>query len=149
MLDRLGLDRTMAETPDYVHLVVEATKHAFKVRDRYITDPAELKIDPQALLTRRRSSELAAKIDRKPAAAVGDRNQARRHHLDGRDRPQRTGGLVHSEHLPRVRQRRRAGRHRHRLAESGCIVPTRAATTAGVAAAEESRSIRSIRPPRA
>ena len=34
----------------YVHACVEATKQAFKIRDREITDPAHMRIDPQGLL---------------------------------------------------------------------------------------------------
>ena len=75
MLDAVGLDATLAETPDYVHLVVEATKRAFEVRDRYITDPAELKFDPQAALSRDALSVLAAKIDRATAASWGTRTK--------------------------------------------------------------------------
>ena len=68
MLDRCGLDRTMAERADFVHLTVEATKQAFKLRDRYICDPRDLQIDAQALLQARHLTELAARIDRKSAA---------------------------------------------------------------------------------
>jgi oxamate amidohydrolase len=75
MLDAVGLDAALAETPDYVHLVVEATKRAFEVRDRYITDPAELKIDAQAALSEDALSALAGKIDRATAAAWGTRTK--------------------------------------------------------------------------
>lgn len=36
--------------PAFVHACVEATKQAFHVRDRHITDPAYMEIDPQDLL---------------------------------------------------------------------------------------------------
>jgi len=71
MLDAAGLDASMADSPDYVHLVVEATKRAFEIRDAHIADPAEMKIDPQALLSPDALSALAAKIDRKTALPWG------------------------------------------------------------------------------
>src|SRR3954468_1804860 len=39
ILDRLHVERVDASSADYVHLCVEATKQAFGVRDRYVTDP--------------------------------------------------------------------------------------------------------------
>jgi len=61
------LDRLL--TPDmdplgapFVHACVEATKQAFAVRDRDITDPAYMTIDPQALLDARTLDEMAARI---------------------------------------------------------------------------------------
>src|SRR6185295_9192674 len=47
ILDRLKLGGVPADSPDYVHLCVEATKQAFLVRDRHITDPAFMSVDPQ------------------------------------------------------------------------------------------------------
>jgi gamma-glutamyltranspeptidase/glutathione hydrolase len=44
LFDRLNC--AQAESFDYIHGLVEATKQAFRVRDRYVTDPAYLKIDP-------------------------------------------------------------------------------------------------------
>jgi oxamate amidohydrolase len=68
MLERCGFDRAMAQHADFVHLVVEATKQAFKVRDQYICDPRDLQIDVQALLVPQKLAELAAGIDRKTAS---------------------------------------------------------------------------------
>src|SRR5690606_41632063 len=34
-----------------LHLVVEATKQAFAIRDKYVCDPAYMEIDPQDCLT--------------------------------------------------------------------------------------------------
>ncbi len=56
---------------DYVHLCVEATKQAFAVRDRSITDPAYMKVDAQSLLAPAAVRALAANIDRGKAAAWG------------------------------------------------------------------------------
>jgi len=75
ILDRLGLDPAIAETADYVHLVVEATKQAFKIRDRHIADPAAMTIDPQALLSREALSELAGQVDRTKALPWGARTK--------------------------------------------------------------------------
>lgn len=50
ILDRLNLGRYQEDSLEYVHLVVEATKQAFLIRDRYVSDPAYMTIDPQACL---------------------------------------------------------------------------------------------------
>jgi oxamate amidohydrolase len=71
VLDRLALDPQWADSADYVHLVVEATKQSFGVRDRHLTDPADMTIDPQAALREGALVQLAAKIDRRTAAAWG------------------------------------------------------------------------------
>jgi gamma-glutamyltranspeptidase/glutathione hydrolase len=49
--------------PDYVHACVEATKQAFLVRDRVITDPQYMDVDPQSLLQPDRLDALVAGID--------------------------------------------------------------------------------------
>jgi gamma-glutamyltranspeptidase len=54
--------------PDYVHLIVEATKQAFADRDRYLTDPDFNKIPLGYLLSPEHGRELAARIDMKSAA---------------------------------------------------------------------------------
>jgi len=51
ILDRLNIGQYKEDSLEYVHLVVEATKQAFAVRDRYITDPDHMTIDPQECLT--------------------------------------------------------------------------------------------------
>ena len=71
ILDELGIGDVAAASTDYVHLCVEATKQAFHVRDRYVTDPAYMTVSPQSLLTRDLLRELAAKIDRHRAAPWG------------------------------------------------------------------------------
>jgi gamma-glutamyltranspeptidase/glutathione hydrolase len=57
-----------AGSAGYVHLCVEAVKQAFGVRDRYVTDPAYMELDAQALLAPARIDALAARIDREHAA---------------------------------------------------------------------------------
>ncbi|WP_232467987.1 gamma-glutamyltransferase family protein [Bordetella genomosp. 13] len=61
------LDRLL--TPDmdplgapFVHACVEATKQAFAIRDRDITDPAYMSIDPQQLLQADHLDTLAARV---------------------------------------------------------------------------------------
>src|SRR5690606_19290918 len=51
ILDRLEIGKYKEDSLEYVHLVVEATKQAFAVRDRYVTDPDHMTIDPQECLT--------------------------------------------------------------------------------------------------
>jgi gamma-glutamyltranspeptidase/glutathione hydrolase len=70
-LDRLGIDRLDPLGADYVHLCVEAVKRAFVIRDRHITDPAYMSVDPASFLAPRAIDELAAKIDRDRAAPWG------------------------------------------------------------------------------
>jgi len=57
--DRLQLGE--ADSLRFVHGLVEATKRAFSIRDRIVTDPARLPADPAAFLT-------AAALDREAAA---------------------------------------------------------------------------------
>jgi gamma-glutamyltranspeptidase/glutathione hydrolase len=70
-LDRLGLAQLDPLGADYVHLCVEAVKRAFTIRDRHITDPAYMSVDPASFLTPRALEELAAKVDRNRAAPWG------------------------------------------------------------------------------
>jgi gamma-glutamyltranspeptidase/glutathione hydrolase len=51
LLDRLDLRRYREDSLEYVHLVVEATKQAFLIRDRYVCDPLHMAVAPQELLT--------------------------------------------------------------------------------------------------
>ena len=71
LLDRVGLPEVAADSADHVHLVVEATKRAFQLRDQYITDPADMTADPQALLAPRQLDKLAEDIRLDQAAAWG------------------------------------------------------------------------------
>lgn len=52
-----------------MHAVVEATKQAFlEIRDKHVTDPAWMKLEPQSLLTLTRGlATLAANIDMRKA----------------------------------------------------------------------------------
>jgi gamma-glutamyltranspeptidase/glutathione hydrolase len=67
IFEKLGIER--AEGFDHHHGLVEATKRAFAIRDRYVTDPAHLQIDPASLLSDTLFAREAAAIDRKRAAS--------------------------------------------------------------------------------
>ncbi|HEY4318547.1 MAG TPA: gamma-glutamyltransferase family protein [Herbaspirillum sp.] len=71
LLDRTGLASLEADSADHVHLTVEATKLAFGLRDRYITDPAHMSVDPQSLLETGALDRLAQAIDPRHAAPWG------------------------------------------------------------------------------
>jgi gamma-glutamyltranspeptidase/glutathione hydrolase len=53
---------------DHVHALVEATKRAFRVRDRVITDPDRLPAPPERFLDRAFLDAEATRIDRRKAA---------------------------------------------------------------------------------
>ncbi|MCW5605763.1 MAG: gamma-glutamyltransferase family protein [Burkholderiales bacterium] len=71
ILDELDIGKAGPASADYVHLCVEATKQAFLVRDRYLTDPDDMTVDPRHLLRRAHVHELAAAVDRRRAAPWG------------------------------------------------------------------------------
>ncbi|MDD9878043.1 MAG: gamma-glutamyltransferase, partial [Magnetovibrio sp.] len=59
--ERLGIDSP--ETFEYVHGLVEASKRAFRVRDRHIGDPAYMNVEPADFLSPDGLAEMAADID--------------------------------------------------------------------------------------
>jgi len=61
LFDRLGV--TEGESFAYVHGLVEATKRAFRVRERVVTDPGRLPANPADFLTPENLDALAAEID--------------------------------------------------------------------------------------
>jgi gamma-glutamyltranspeptidase len=67
IFEKLGVAR--AESFDHHHGLVEATKRAFAIRDRQITDPAHMKADLGSFLTEEALAREAAAIDRKRAAS--------------------------------------------------------------------------------
>jgi gamma-glutamyltranspeptidase/glutathione hydrolase len=71
ILDRFDLAKLDPVGGDYVHLAVEAVKQAFGVRDRHVTDPAYMSVDPQSLLDPAHIDALAARIDPTKAAPWG------------------------------------------------------------------------------
>ena len=64
---RLGV--TEAEGFAFVHGLVEATKRAFRVRDRHVTDPAYMSVDPASFLEDSALDVMAADIDSSRALA--------------------------------------------------------------------------------
>ena len=71
ILDALEIGKVDPASADYVHLCVEATKQAFAIRDRCITDPAYMTVDAQSFLEPERVRALAANVDRSHAAPWG------------------------------------------------------------------------------
>ncbi|GEP02783.1 gamma-glutamyltransferase family protein [Methylobacterium oxalidis] len=68
------LDIREPETAAHYHGLIEATKRAFAIRDRVVTDFDRLRADPAAFLTPDRLAREAAAIDMGRAAAVPLRN---------------------------------------------------------------------------
>jgi gamma-glutamyltranspeptidase/glutathione hydrolase len=66
LFSRLGV--TQAETFEHVHGIVEATKQAFRVRDRVVTDPARLAHPLERYLGDKYLDAGAHEIDRRKAA---------------------------------------------------------------------------------
>jgi len=64
--DRLRQTGWSPDNVEGIHALVEATKQAFIVRDRHVTDPATMTVDPMALLQ-------AAKLEAMAAAVPLDR----------------------------------------------------------------------------
>jgi gamma-glutamyltranspeptidase len=71
VLDRLLRDDMDPLGPEYVHVCVEATKLAFAARDKHITDPDYMEIDPQALLAPAALDALAERVSLDAAAPWG------------------------------------------------------------------------------
>ncbi len=71
IMDELRADKADPAGADYVHLAVEATKQAFRVRDRHVTDPAYMSVNPQDLLQPSHIRAMASNIDRNVAAPWG------------------------------------------------------------------------------
>ena len=67
IFEKLAIAR--AEGFDHHHGLVEATKRAFAIRDRIVTDPAFATVDPMSVLTDAVFTREAAAIDRKRAAS--------------------------------------------------------------------------------
>jgi gamma-glutamyltranspeptidase/glutathione hydrolase len=67
IFEKLGIAR--AEGFEHHHGLVEATKRAFAIRDKIVTDPAFATVDPMSVLTDAVFTREAAAIDRKRAAA--------------------------------------------------------------------------------
>ncbi len=75
VFEKHGLSRFRADNADTIHVVVEATKLAFAMRDKYITDPLYMQIAAPHLLENDVVSTLAAKIKLDMAAPWGKKSQ--------------------------------------------------------------------------
>lgn len=71
LLDRLDIGGFDPESPEYIHLVVEATKQAFAVRDSHITDSDHMGLDPQRFLDKDHLDALAGRISLDRAGSWG------------------------------------------------------------------------------
>ncbi len=67
LLDRINIGQYAPDSVEYIHLIVEATKQAFRIRDQYITDLDHMTIDPQACLSDEFLAPYAAAIRRDTA----------------------------------------------------------------------------------
>ena len=74
VFEKHGLTRFKSDNADTIHVVVEATKLAFGVRDKYITDPLYMQIAAPHLLENDVVSTLAAKIKLDAAAPWGKKS---------------------------------------------------------------------------
>ena len=66
VFERLGVGQ--ADGFDFVHGLVEAAKAAFRVRDRYVTDPEYMTVEPESFLAPDALDDMAARLDRRRAA---------------------------------------------------------------------------------
>ena len=71
ILDRMPLRAMDPLGADFVHAAVEATKQAFRIRDRHITDPAYMRVDPASFLQADALDAMRASIDPQRAAPWG------------------------------------------------------------------------------
>lgn len=62
ILERSGIRDVSPDSADHIHLCVEATKQAFKLRDAHVTDPAYMKVAAESLLSPSTLGALAKEI---------------------------------------------------------------------------------------
>jgi gamma-glutamyltranspeptidase len=62
LFDKLRQPGWSPDNPEGIHALVEATKQAFRLRDRHITDPAQMRVTPDALLGPDTLARLAAAL---------------------------------------------------------------------------------------
>lgn len=70
VFDRLHVTET--DSFEFVHNLVESTKCAFRVRDRYVTDPKYMQIDPRGFLAEAALDEMADSVQPQRAAVWPD-----------------------------------------------------------------------------
>ncbi len=66
IFDRMGVQK--AETFEFVHGLIESTKQAFGVRDRYVTDPSYMSVNPADFLREAVLQEMAGQVNWQKAA---------------------------------------------------------------------------------
>ncbi len=69
LFERIGCDT--ADGFDYVHRLVEASKCAFRVRDKHVTDPAYMDVAPESFLSDSELEQMTRSIDLQRAAPWG------------------------------------------------------------------------------
>lgn len=69
ILENFDVSLLNSYSPEYVHLIVEASKLAFADRDRYLTDPEHCDIPMDHLLSKDYAAKLASSIDLNTARA--------------------------------------------------------------------------------
>jgi gamma-glutamyltranspeptidase/glutathione hydrolase len=62
ILERCGIRAVRPGSADHIHLCVEATKQAFKLRDAFVTDPAYMEVSAESLLDAAKLDPLAEEI---------------------------------------------------------------------------------------
>jgi gamma-glutamyltranspeptidase len=73
--ERAGLADCRPDGADHVHCLVESTKQAFLLRDRFVTDPDHAPIAAQSILDSDRLDRCAAKVDMRRALPWGEGKQ--------------------------------------------------------------------------
>ncbi len=68
ILNNIDVKKLGEGTPDYYHVMVEATKEAFVDRDKYLSDPEFVKIPLDYLLSKQHGKDQAARIQMTVAA---------------------------------------------------------------------------------
>lgn len=71
ILNRFDLSRYDHRSADYVHIVVEATKAAFRLRDRHVADPDRIPVPVAELLASAHLDRLAGELDLSRATPWG------------------------------------------------------------------------------
>jgi len=71
LMDRLDISNADHLSAEYVHAAVESAKCAFRVRDRHLTDPRFMHVDPASFLDATALDAMAATIDMNRAAPWG------------------------------------------------------------------------------
>ncbi len=115
LFDRLRVSQ--AESFEHIHGLVEATKRAFRVRDRVVTDPDKITADLSQFLSPAFLDAEADKIDAQKGRALAGAARRRRHHLDGRGGCVRPRRFLHPVALLGIRLRLRAAGDRRPDAE--------------------------------